>query len=56
MEMADIDKYVQYCIYKYKTFQYNIQIFLNDDLITQTSFVENYEITTGQYKGNLFWG
>lgn len=55
-EVAELDKYVEYCINKYRPFLFNIQVFLTDELIGSTKFVERHEVTTGQYKGHLFWG
>ena len=37
--IASIDKYVDYCIKKYKSFKFNIKIFMNDDFITRAQFV-----------------
>jgi len=55
-EVAELDRYVEHCIIKYKPFMFNIQVFLTDELIGSAKFVERLEVTAGQYKGHLFWG
>ena len=38
--IARIDKYVEYCIKKYKHFQFNIKLFMKDELIGKCQYVE----------------
>lgn len=38
--IAKIDKYVEYCIRKYKHFQFNIKLFLKDELIGKCQYIE----------------
>ena len=55
-DIAKIDKYVSYCEKKYKKFQFNLQLFMKDDLIKVAKYVENYAVPMGNYKGFHFWG
>ena len=56
MSIAKIDKYVEYCIKKYKYFQFNIKLFLKDELIGKCQYVEQFYINQGQFKGYHYWG
>ena len=56
IEIASFDKYVEYCVRKYRPFKYQLSQFLNDTLIGQAQYVENYEIQGGQFQGYLYWG
>lgn len=47
LTIAGIDKYVEYCIRKYKHFQFNIKLFMKDQLIEQTTYVESLYIDNG---------
>lgn len=42
--ISKIDKYVEYCIKKYKHFQFNIKLFLKDELISKCQYVEQFYI------------
>lgn len=56
LDVIGLDRYVEYSIQKYRPFIFNIQQFMTDELIVSAKFVECYEVTSGQYKGKLFWG
>ena len=55
-EISELDSYVFYCIQKYKPFNFNLDIFMEDELIMASKFVQRYEVKRGIFKGNLFWG
>lgn len=46
-EVIGLDKYVEYCVNKYRPFIFNIQQFMTDELIVSAKFVECYEVKTG---------
>jgi hypothetical protein len=38
--IARMDKYVEYCIRKYKHFKFNVKLFMKDELIAKSQYVE----------------
>lgn len=55
-EAASADKYVAFCVNKYKQFAFNMKIFMDDESIDESTFVENVVVPNGQFKNNTFWG
>ena len=55
-EIAGADAYVQHCTTKYKNFNFNMKLFMDDELIKDAKFEENYPVKNGQFKDNVFWG
>ena len=50
------DKYVEYAIKKFKHYQYNIKLFMKDELIGQCYYVEQFYVNKGEFKGYHYWG
>lgn len=48
-EIAQVDKFVEYIVKKYKPFKFDVQMFMKDDLIKSCSYAEQYLVEAGQF-------
>lgn len=55
-EVSTLDKYVAYCLKKYKNFKYDIKNFADDQLLLQAMYTEAHFVENGHFNGMLFWG
>lgn len=55
-EIQQKDKYVDYCIKKFKRFKFNPNMFDGDAEFDKAQFKTNINVPDGPYKGNAFWG
>lgn len=46
-EAASADKYVAFCVNKYKSFAFNMKVFMDDESIDESTFVENMIVPNG---------
>lgn len=55
-EIWEKDKYVGYIVKKYRPFQFNLKLFLDDAELARAAFSENVIVPAGKYAGRAFWG
>ena len=54
--IAEMDRYFEYCTRKYKLFNYTMKLFMEDPILLNCEYTEGFEVLDGDYKGYLYWG
>jgi hypothetical protein len=55
-QMQVTDKYIDYCVKKYKPFAFSASVFEEEPIYGLLDFSENVTVPDGPFKGRVFWG